>query len=368
LAAQGCTLAGVVKRRRAATARGVRIGEAAAIVAIGAALSVVALTLIAGPGGHKAAAGASVRKVAQRSPATTAQPAPGHMTTTTSFTATAGRRHRAHRSAAYRIRMLTVRLTHPSRRIGTAPRSFLTIIRYPVAGPGQNPEPFPLIVFGHGFAVSPAPYVRLLDAWARAGYVVAAPVFPLENANHPGGPDENDLPNQPGDMSLTITDLSERSQSGNGPLAGLIDPRRVAVTGQSDGGDTALAAAYDPAVRDSRVGAAMILSGAEDPFAAPFAMPPDGPPLLAVQGTADTINPPGDTYMFYRQAARPKILLNLLGAGHLPPYTEPGPQLSAVERTTIAFLNWRFKHRPAALRALLAAGRAGPGTSLTSAG
>jgi fermentation-respiration switch protein FrsA (DUF1100 family) len=263
---------------------------------------------------------------------------------------------------------VTIRLTDPTRRIGTARRSFLTIVRYPLAALNQSPGPFPLIVFGHGFAVSPAPYARLLDAWARAGYLVAAPVFPLENADHPGGPDEQDLPNQPGDMSLVITDLSDRSSSGKGPLSGLVDPRRVVVTGQSDGGDTALAAAYDPAVRDHRVDAAMILSGAEDPFAAQFAMPPHGPPLLAVQGTADTINPPGDTYSFYRHAARPKILLTLLGAGHLPPYTEQGPQLTAVERTTIAFLNWRFKHRPAALRALLAAGNAGPGTSLTGSG
>ena len=306
--------------------------------------------------------------LAQGSPTTIAQTARTQTTATTSARAHARRRRRSRPPAAYRIGTTTVRLTDPSRRIGTARRSFLTIVRYPAAAPGQNPGPFPLIVFGHGFAVSPAPYARLLDAWARAGYVVAAPVFPVENADHPGGPDEHDLPNQPGDMSLVITDLSDRTVSGSAPPAGLVDPRRVAVTGQSDGGDTALAAAYDPAVLDNRVRAAMILSGAEDPFAAPFAMPSDGPPLLAVQGTADTINPPGDTYAFYRHAARPKILLKLLGAGHLRPYTEPGPQLHAVERTTIAFLDWRFKHRPAALRALLAARSAGPGTSLTGAG
>jgi predicted dienelactone hydrolase len=75
------------------------------------------------------------------------------------------------------------------------------MIRYPTAGPPSERDlvdakplrgarPFPLIVFGHGFAVTPRPYSQLLRAWARAGYVVAAPVFPLENANAPGGPDE----------------------------------------------------------------------------------------------------------------------------------------------------------------------------------
>jgi dienelactone hydrolase len=249
---------------------------------------------------------------------------------------------------------------------GTRHRAFDTIVRYPiVTGPGQPVGPFPLIVFGHGFTVSPAPYSPLLDAWTRAGFVVAAPVFPLENANAPGGPDEKDLPNQPGDMSLVISSLTAVSAQSVGPLAGIINPRQVAVSGQSDGGDTALAAAYDPAVRDRRIGAAIILSGMEDPFTRPFAMPADGPALLAVQGTADTINPPGTTYAFYAQAAPPKFLLKLLGGGHLPPYTQPGPQLGAVERATIAFLDALFKGRRAALGRLLAAGNAGVGTSLS---
>ena len=72
-------------------------------------------------------------------------------------------------------------------------------------------------------------------------------------------------------------------------------------------------------VRDNRVARGDDPLRRRDPFAAPFAMPSDGPPLLAVQGTADTINPPGDTYAFYRHAARPNILLKLLGAGHQPP-------------------------------------------------
>jgi dienelactone hydrolase len=265
-----------------------------------------------------------------------------------------------------------LRLVDPTRTIRTAtgqsvPRTVVTIVRYPVIGPpgatglaGQRaPGPLPLIVFGHGFAVTPAPYARLLDAWTKAGYVVAAPVFPLENAQAPGGPNERDLVNQPADMGLVITRLLAASRARRGPLHGLIDPRHVAVAGQSDGGDTALAAAYDPTVRDRRVGAAIILSGAEDPFAPAFAFAPHGPPLLATQGTNDPINPPGLTYTFFAASPRPKFLLKLIGAGHLPPYTVGGPQLNEVERVTIAFLDYYFKHRPDALQRYIARRTAG---------
>ncbi len=67
------------------------------------------------------------------------------------------------------------------------------MVRYP----STCTDRCPLIVFGHGFAVTPAYYWRLLRSWAQAGYVVAAPVFPLENQHAPGGPNEADLANQP---------------------------------------------------------------------------------------------------------------------------------------------------------------------------
>jgi fermentation-respiration switch protein FrsA (DUF1100 family) len=248
---------------------------------------------------------------------------------------------------------------------GATQREFLTVVRYPVRTGSSSGRRFPLIVFGHGFDVTPAPYAPLLNAWTRSGYVVAAPVFPLGNARAPGGPNERDLVNQPGDVSLVISRLTELSARGSGPLAGIVDPREIAVSGQSDGGDTALAAAYDPAVRDGRIRAAMILSGAEDPFAPGFAMPRNGPPLLAVQGTADTINPPSLTYSFYDQAAPPKFLLKLEGAGHLPPYTVPGPVLSAVKRATLAFLSYYLRGRRRPLKRLLVAGTAGAGSVLS---
>ena len=232
------------------------------------------------------------------------------------------------------------------------PRRLVTVIRYPEHAVG----PFPLVVFGHGFAVTPAYYHRLLRAWAQAGYVVAAPVFPLGNAHAPGGPVEADIVNQPRDMSFVITRLLAATAELHGPLGGLIDPRQIAVSGQSDGGETALAVAYDRHYVDRRVRAAIILSGAQIPGGGGFESTAARPPLLATQGTADTTNAPASTYAFFRLASRPKYLLKLIGAGHLPPYTYEQPQLSIVERVTIAFLDRYLKHVPTAIRRLVRAG------------
>jgi predicted dienelactone hydrolase len=271
------------------------------------------------------------------------------------------------RGAPYAVGLRVLHLLDRSRTIALpdgarVPRPLLTYVRYPVAAPpgerdlpGASPDragaPYPLIVFGHGYAVTPAIYARLLRAWTRAGFVVAAPVFPLGNARAPGGPDEPDLVNQPADMSFVVT----RLLAPGGPLAGLADPSRVALAGQSDGGDSALAATYDARVRDPRVRAAVILSGAEIPYLSPLRFPAHGPPLLATQGTADTINPPALTEAFFGAAPRPKFLLWLTGAEHLPPYTQASTQLGIVERLSIAFLDRYLHVRPvsqARLRAL----------------
>jgi len=250
-------------------------------------------------------------------------------------------------SAPVQVRVL--RLVDHSRRAhfrnGTAgPRVLVTYVRYPTRGHA----PFPLIVFGHGFALTPQIYVRLLDTWTRAGYVVAAPVFPVENANAPGGPDQSDLGNEPADISFVISRLVGPTS----PLRGLVDAKKIAVAGQSDGAVTALSVAYDRRYLDRRVDAAVILSGAA---LAGFAQPPLGsPPLLAVQGTSDPINGPSATADYYRLMRRPKFLLWLLGATHLPPYTTNDRWAAVVDRTTTAFLGHYLRGAP--LSPLIAAG------------
>ena len=240
----------------------------------------------------------------------------------------------------------------------------MTVIRYPARIRG----PFPLVIFGHGFAVTPRPYAALLTAWASAGYVVAAPIFPLENADALGGPNESDLANQPRDMSFVITKMLAADGSGHGFLAGLIDPRRIAVTGQSDGGETALAVAYDTHFLDRRVTAAIILSGAKIPGVGGFDFPAPSPPLLATQGTADTINPPSFTDAFYGIAPRPKFRLTLFGADHLGPYTDGEPQLQIVERVTVAFLDRYLRRDYVGVSARVCRARRGGGQTFENIG
>ncbi len=180
------------------------------------------------------------------------------------------------------------------------PRTLDTTVRYPTTG-----GPYPLIVFAHGFALTPVTYGVLLSAWARAGYVVAAPWFPLEKANAPGGPKESDLINEPNDISFVISRLLTLNGRLGGVLAGRIDPTKIAVAGHSDGGVAALAVAYGRHLRDRRLRAAIVMSGAE--LRGMGAFPRQGPALLAMQGTADTINSPGTTRLVFPDCAASKV-------------------------------------------------------------
>lgn len=280
---------------------------------------------------------------------TVAAPAPSHAERT------------VHRSALPSV----LHLVDRSRRIclpggRQVARPVTTYLWYPADATADGP--WPLVVFGHGFATTPLRYLRLLRAWAAAGYLVAAPVFPLGNADAPGGPDENDIVNQPRDMSFVISRLLAAGASPGNPLHGLVDPDRIAVAGQSDGAETAFATAYQQPWADRRVRAAVILSGAE--LGRKVSLISHTPPLLAVQGTADRVNPPVYTLELFHAVGRPKFLLLLRRAGHLGPYTVPGSRLAAVERVSIAFLDHYL--RAGSLRAISRAAAHYPADTLTS--
>ena len=235
-----------------------------------------------------------------------------------------------------------------------ATRALTTLVWRP-AVPGR----WPLIVFCHGFQVGPQPYTALLQAWASAGYVVAAPEFPLTDQAIAGAAlDENDIDNQPADVRFVLDSLV-------GPGSGLaahIDRDRVVFAGHSDGAETALAASTDSAP-PGEPSAKAVLAMAVSPL--PGATHTANPPLLLTQGTDDSINPPSLGQQTYREAAAPKYYMTLAGGGHLPPVEAGSPWLAAIEATSLQFFQmYLYGGTPGAL---LAAGTR-PGLTSISAG
>jgi pimeloyl-ACP methyl ester carboxylesterase len=161
---------------------------------------------------------------------------------------------------------------------------------------------------------------------------VAAPEFPLTDPDIAGPHlDESDINQQPGDVRF-VTDQLVAPTS---PVAARIDPDRVGVAGHSDGAETALAASATPApAGEPRYRAVVVLSGQAVPGTAGH-----NPPMLVIQGDSDDINPPSLGLGAYQQAASPKYLVIMRGAGHLPPYEAGSQWLGAIESVTEAFLD-----------------------------
>jgi dienelactone hydrolase len=178
---------------------------------------------------------------------------------------------------------------------------------------------FPLVVFAHGFAGgTDSPIIQPL---AAAGYVVAAPAFPLTNKNAPGGPSTADfLTEQPGDVSFVISQMLDLPSTDE-DIAKIIDDEHVGVTGQSAGASSVLAVGFNSCCRDPEVDAAVAVAGGEDAYAGEFFT--GAPvPVLVVHGTIDPAVPYREGEEVFADASAPKFFLTLEGAGHVK-FDEP---------------------------------------------
>ena len=271
----------------------------------------------------------------------------------------------------------------------TAGRHLLTEIFYPTtaggsaataaapvlsAPPATKYGPYPVIVFAHGYDLLPSTYQAMLDAWVQAGFVVAAPIFPVDNANNIkllGGwsnqnaiDAEDDVFHEPDDVAFVVDQLASAAADTTSPLHGLIDMHRLALAGQSDGANVIGALVYDQAYRSVydqmavRPGAVAILSGA--PFARANQTPADvyvppspAPPELSSESTGDYCNPQGLAIQLYSKVGGTKWFLVIEGATHLSPYGAShlapytgkspwaGPTVSAITAFFERELGWR---------------------------
>ncbi len=258
-----------------------------------------------------------------------------------------------------------------------------TTIYYPARAAGSGAEPlrpsggWPLIVFSQGYAVSPAAYSRLLESWAAAGYVVAAPSYPYTTPGQPEGLDEAAIVEHPAELAVVVCQLSGLG----GTLAGVVDASRIGLVGQSDGGDVTDAAVNDTLWRIPGISAAIILSGAElTSFGGSYEADP-AVPMLVTQGDADTVNLPACSEQIYDAETGTRYYLDLLGADHLAPYLDPSalsqfpgePEADApayrkvVRAVTLAFWQRYLADQTSTDSAILAAGSV-PGTATLVAG
>jgi hypothetical protein len=277
-------------------------------------------------------------------------------------------------------------------------RVLVTEIRYPTispapgatetseANPARRHGPFPLVVFAHGYDLTPDTYKNLLDVWVKAGFVVAAPLFPDTNAITVDGlgkiysPEADDA-NQPGDVAYLVkTVLADANPTtSNCPLLhSLVKPGGAAITGQSDGAVTVDALAYAAAyqVPGTPIKAVISLSGEKYPAPSgaptPYASVNGGPPLLVTQSATDTCNPPQNSMALYTSVVQKnRWFLDILHANHLPPYTgalaAQRPSFDEVSSVTTAFLKDVFSAKKIP-RSFLVLGNLHPGIARLTMG
>jgi fermentation-respiration switch protein FrsA (DUF1100 family) len=243
---------------------------------------------------------------------------------------------------------------------GDPARTISTLLLYPAKGDAfsatvdgapairtSSRKRFPLVVFSHGHTASGPLYQVLLERFARAGYVVVAPTFPLSSGGAPGGPSLGDYVNQPADVSFVLDRVLRRARNDR-RLRETIDTRRIGAVGHSLGAITTLGVTTNSCCLDRRIDAAVAWSGVQLPFSGGSFVARRSLPLLLAHGDADRTVPFGGSLGAYDRARAPKALVRLLGGPHspfAPPYVDP-----LVRSTTDWFDRYLKDDRRAAAR------------------
>jgi hypothetical protein len=348
------------RRRTAAT-----IG--AAVVVVVALLVAGALVLLGDDGDdHGVTAGAS-----RAGPSTTGAAAPSSAPTSSSVAATSGPAAPTALDVTrrYAVGTRTVTFVDSSRSTspngsfgGASTRTLPTTFWYPAEGalggdpvadaaPDRDHGPYPLVLFAHGYDVTPDFYAPLLARWAAAGYVVAAPTFPILSGSD-GGASHVDYEKTFGDASFVITQVL--GLAGDDQLAGLVDPDRIAAAGHSDGEVVSFGIGFLECCRDLRVKSVIAMAGdlsnANNPH-----VRDTGTPILHVMETGDEYDPYPHSIQWDRDNLTAPRWMVSLNSTHVPPYTQPGdPAFELTSAITVAFLDGTVKGHPERLDAIAA--------------
>lgn len=212
----------------------------------------------------------------------------------------------------------------------------------------QGDGPFPLLIFSHGLGASPLFYEVLLREVAAAGFVIAAPLYPLTGNLAPAGPDGADTQNQPADVSFLVDSLFEEAERAVSPFFGRIDRERLGTFGHSNGGITTLGIVGNSCCRDRRIDAAISMAATAAPFNGGTYDFASSKPLLLIHGTLDALIPFNESVRVFNQVVAAKGLLTLADVGHSDFLAPAGHGFDTVVRTIRDFFRTHLRDEPQA--------------------
>lgn len=219
--------------------------------------------------------------------------------------------------AQYAIGHTTLTFNDPARTGGYGSgggpgRQIQTEVYYPAVTSGDNvalaPSAFPLIVFGHGFAMSWDAYQNVWEAYVPAGYVVA---FPRTEGGLIPGPSH-------GDFALDLKLVETKMQALNASVTSLFYQHLVpnsAIAGHSmGGGATILAGDNTSTTLKTIIG----MAPAETTPSAISGAPNVSVPALIFSGSSDGVTPPIDHHqpIYDALGSDCKTFVSITGGAH----------------------------------------------------
>jgi pimeloyl-ACP methyl ester carboxylesterase len=218
--------------------------------------------------------------------------------------------------AQYQVGHTTITFNDPVRTGGFgsgggAGRQIQTEIYYPASTAGDNVAvasgQFPVITFGHGFAMSWDAYSNIWQHYVARGYVLA---FPRTEGGLIPGPSH-------GDFGTDLKQVSDKMLALNSDLTSIFNGKiaqKAAIMGHSMGGGASFLAAANNTNIETVIG----LAPAETNPSAIAAASNVSVPALVFSGSADGVTPPADHHIPIYQGLTStcKSFVSITGGAH----------------------------------------------------
>ncbi|NBU46665.1 MAG: T9SS C-terminal target domain-containing protein [Flavobacteriales bacterium] len=194
---------------------------------------------------------------------------------------------------------------------GGTGRQIQTEIYYPSTTAGDNVAvasgQFPVITFGHGFAMAWDAYTNIWQHYVNRGYILA---FPRTEGGLIPGPSH-------GDFGTDLKQVSDKMLALNSNTSSIFNGKilqKAAIMGHSMGGGASFLAAANNANIETVIG----LAPAETTPSAIAAAPNVTVPALVFSGSADGVTPPADHHIPIYQGLNStcKSFVSITGGAH----------------------------------------------------